>query len=372
MKNRQFDYNPPSFDETVERAERKGSLFDLLFKDVKIYRAKQGANLLRILPPGWPKARHFGLYVKIHRDVGPDNRAYLCTRENESSPYKQCPVCEALYKLGPKATQEDRKLLRSVDNVVYYVIDRDNEKDGVQVWMTSPATDSEIAAQMVNRRTKSVLNIVEPENGYDIEFTRTGTTRNNTRYRGYQIMRESSPLSDSDKWFDEWLDTVFDKPLPSILNFYSPEHIEKVFYGKAKEEVTEERGRVRDHVEDDEVEESRPLQRRREVESEPEPEAEDTTPRAAPRSRLARDLDDEIPDHHGLFLDDVVDETPRRVRDEEVEDRPVRRPRRVTIEEDEEEEVRPTRTRPSATTREVDSDPNENRRERMRQRLNRE
>src|SRR5690348_4678402 len=99
-KSRSYDYTPPSFDSTVDRAERKGSMFDSMVKDAKLYRPKQGANLLRILPPGWPKAAHYGLTIMAHRGVGPNDRQYLCLRENASSPYKRCPICEELYKLG--------------------------------------------------------------------------------------------------------------------------------------------------------------------------------------------------------------------------------------------------------------------------------
>lgn len=433
-RDREYDYNP-SYDEVVDRAERKGSMFDTLFKDVKVYAPKQGANLLRILPPSWKGARHFGLRVKIHYDVGPEDRRYLCLRD-ENSPHKRCPVCEALYDLGPNATQEEKRALRAGDGIVYYVIDRDAEKDGVQVWLTSPTNDSEIAAQMVNRRNKSVLPIAHPDDGYDVEFSRTGTGKMKTRYRGFQIMRESSPLSDNDKRADEWLDAVFDHPLPTVLNFYSPERIEEVFYGRQKDRDDAPRGRARDRDPDD-ADERPPLRRTRDADDEEvgqtpprrarsrdddEPEKEpprsgrrsgrdpddadesearvsgrssgerpgrdpddaDEPPR---RSRLAREIDDEIPTEGSRRArsngqgDDPVEERPRaRARLDEGEEKPSRRGNGAAVEEkepprraargrtddDDDEPERPRRGR------DVDEDANEQRRERMRGRLNRE
>jgi hypothetical protein len=430
-KSRNYDYSPPAYQDTVDRAERKGSMFDNLLKEAKVYKSKQGANLVRILPPGWPKAAHYGLTIFVHGSVGPNDRRYLCLRENPTSPHKRCPVCEALYDLGAKATQEDRQLLRAKPNVIYYIVDRDAEKDGVQVWMASPTTDSEIAAQSINRRSKSVIDIVDPDEGYDLEFTRTGTTRNNTRYRGFQIMREPSPLAESSRTMDEWLDVAFDKPLPSLLNYFSPEHIEEVFYGRAKEEgeVGPPRSRARDQ--EDEAEE-RPLRRTRRVsddDEEEEPPArerprrsdgdgeeerrparaarreraepaddddgaaetsrpsasrrratatddeEEPTNRPRPRSRLSRELDDEVP----------FDGAGRRGRpngraaeEEEKEPTPRARPRRPTLDDDEEEEERPRSTRAPRGSRapddeETDDDAaaRERRRERVRERVNR-
>jgi len=321
-RSRNYDYAVPDYDQTVERADRKGSMFDNMLKDVKIYKSKQGANLLRILPR--PKADNplnlYGLPVYIHRGVGPNDRQYLCLRENPASPHKHCPICQELYDLGSKATQEDKAQLRAKVSVLFYVIDRDAEKEGVQVWMASPTIDSEIAAQCVNRRTKSWINIVDPDEGYDIEFTRTGTGLRNTRYRGFQVMRDPSPLAESQNKIDEWMDVAFDKPLTSILQFYSPEHIEEVFYGRAKEDVGDEQSkpRARDVDAAGEPEESSVyrdpsiLPSRRRVVHEDKEDAsellatealsaihEAVTSERRPRSQLSRELDDEIPERAG-------------------------------------------------------------------------
>lgn len=327
-KSRAYDYKPPTYEDTVERAERKGSAFDTLFKDQKLYRAKQGVNLVRILPPGWEGARHYGLTIKVHRNVGPDDRQYLCLRENEHSPYKPCPICQALYDLGSRATAEDKKELRPGTNVAFYIIDRDNEKEGVQVWMASPTTESEISEQSVNHRTKAVLDIVHPDHGYDLEFNRTGTTRNNTRYRGFKVMRESSPLAESDRRLNEWLDHVFNNPLPSVLNFYKPAYLEEVFYGKAKEEEEERESKSRRLRDDNEGEreERGDVTRRRSREPDDDDDRPSRSRRDEPDERSSRSRDDDDDDRPRRSRDPEpeADERPRRSRDAEDDDRPRR------------------------------------------------
>ena len=394
-ERRQYDYQP-SYDDAAERAENKGSSFDSILKDSKLFVAEQGANLIRILPPGWKGAKHYGYKIRIHRNVGPRNQAYLCLRENKDSPYKRCPICEALYELGSKATQEDKRLLGGSDNIIFYVIERDKEKEGVKVWISSLTMDSDIAALSINRKNKSIINIVDPENGYDIEYVRRGKGLG-TKYGGLQIMRESSPLSDSEKQFDSWLDVVFERPLPSILNFYKPERIEEVFYGKAKEEDEEgddrPRGKLRDSVQEDEPVEK--LERRRETRSEDDKEEESSQRR---RTRLQEDIDDEVPfdtKANGRTrekLRDKDEEEPRerhrsRIVEEEPEERLSRSRRRAEPdpeEEAEEQETRPSRARRSVEepeerksisnrrVLEEDEDPNAGARQRMRERLNRE
>ena len=51
--------------ETASRAEQKSSGFDNMFKDVTKYNAKVAVNTLRILPPGWKDAKHYGLTIFI-------------------------------------------------------------------------------------------------------------------------------------------------------------------------------------------------------------------------------------------------------------------------------------------------------------------
>jgi len=348
-------------------------MYDNLFKGVKTYKAAEGRNIVRILPPTWPKASHYGFPIWVHYGVGPKEGAYLCLRENKTSPYKRCPLCEELYSLGARATPEDRKALLPTQSIIYYILDRNQPQQGVLLWRVSGAADSEIAAQSVNRRKGSVLNIVDPEEGYDLEFMRSGQ-KLNTRYRGYQVVREDSPMTDDDRHFEEVLDIIFDKPLPETLNFYKPEHIEAVYSGKVsdEDEPVSDRRRARSNGRDDDDDEDEPPRRER--------------PAPRQRSRASRDDDDDGPPFDPEEADDEPEEPrqrPRRSRlareiDDEIPEQPRQRARssRVPVDDDEEEDD-PEQTRavsPRERQRARDDDDDggqDDRRERMRSRLRR-
>jgi hypothetical protein len=79
---------------------------------------------------------------------------------------------------------------------------------------------------IVDKRSGEVLAIDDPENGYDIEFSRTGKQLT-TKYIGMQIARRESELGDS-----KWLDYAVDTPIPEQLAYFDYDHIAKVFGGQ--------------------------------------------------------------------------------------------------------------------------------------------
>lgn len=348
-KRRRYDYDVGSYEQAVKRANDKGSMFDSLFKDVKIYGAKQGANLLRIMPPLGVHYRdnHYGLKIHIHYEVGPRNDRYLCLRENDDSPYDRCPICDELHRLGNRASKEERDQYLPKPSYIYYVVDRDNEKEGVQVYMASIRTDSEISSQTFNQRNGVYIDVVNPDDGYDLEFTRQGTGRNGTRYKGFKFMREASPLADSERRSTEWLDTVIDRPLSSILNFYPPDRLKKVLFGEGddEEDKAPRGGSSRRRDEDDELHQS--SRNRRD---------EDDAPHGGGRNR--RDEDEERTSSRRSARDDDDASTSRdrgRARPEaEEEDRETARPRRPEPADDD---------RPPRSSRRSEPEPEEEERE---------
>jgi len=310
----------PTYEGTIERADRRGSLFDNIVKGVTLFRPHEGENLIRILPPGWEDPEHHGYYIKVHNNVGPRQQKYLCPLENSTSPHDWCPLCDEFYRLGARATQDDRKVLGVSDNVLFYIIDRDTESEGPKVWVASGTTDSEIAAQSVNRRNHSILNITDPEDGFDISFQRTGTGMRNTRYRGFQVVRDRSPLSDNERRYNEWLDEVFDNPLPGVLQFFSPDHLEKVYAGRGSSEDDDRddrrdrrdrRGNGRDRDRGSRYEEPRerpPLRRTRDNDDDYRPPA---------RDRDDRGYDDERRETRTRNEDRPREREPERARDDD-------------------------------------------------------
>lgn len=252
---RAFDYKPPTFQEAERLSQRRGGMFDAIVKrdGPKFFKPKNGDNFIRILPNTWEGSKHYALEVKIHRNVGVDNGSYLCLRENEYSPEKDCPICDErddlarrLMKKDSKVTQKDVDDCRANTNLLIYLIDRNNEAQGPQLWGMSHRSDAEILSQSLEKRQQVYLPVAHPIDGYDIEFTREGEGIN-TRYRGFKVARASSPVTDDADKLDEWLNYIEDNPIPDILQFFTSERIKQVFYGKIDKPEEEERTtRIRD------------------------------------------------------------------------------------------------------------------------------
>jgi len=240
-----FDYKPPSYDEVNKFTQKRSSTFDSIIKNTgpRFFKARQGDNTVRILPPTWEGARHYSYEVWVHNDVGPDKQSYLCLKDNSASPEKNCPLCEERH--SPRASQKDIETLRPRPRNMIYLIDRYNEEQGPLIWSISNQSDKEILSQSLIKRTQQYLPIVHPIDGYDIEFSRDGIGIK-TRYNGFKVMRDSSPLSDNEDKMREWIQFIDDNPIPDILQFFSAAHITNVFAGRAVEEEEEQQPRHRE------------------------------------------------------------------------------------------------------------------------------
>lgn len=270
-----FDYKPPSYDEATRfTSEKRTSTFDSIVKSngARFFKPRQGENTIRILPPSWEGARHYSYEVWVHNEVGPDKQQYLCLAQNDRSPEKNCPLCDERH--NPRLSQKDIDTLRPRPRNYIYLIDRSNENEGVLIWSISNQSDKEILSQSLIRRTQEYLPIVHPLDGYDIEFTRDGQGIN-TRYRGFKVMREPSPLCEDRDRLEEWIKLIDDNPIPDILQFFSASHIRNVWHGKAgmDEEESEVRYRTRDRA---------PIQNGDDDDPPFETEEEDPPPRRRP------------------------------------------------------------------------------------------
>ena len=220
---RRFEYQSRSASETKDRASKGNTDFDRILKaGVKMWKPNDGENRIRILPPTWDGARHFGLDVYVHYGVGPDRQSYLCPHKMQEAP---CPICEEREQARRDEDEDYAKELEPKRRVLIYLIDRDHEKEGVQAWAMPWTLDRDIVKVSVDRQSGEVLPIDHPEEGYDVEFEKKGS-KNRTEYLGVAIARRSTPLGR-----DEWLDFAMDSPLPEQLNYFDGEHIGKAFGG---------------------------------------------------------------------------------------------------------------------------------------------
>jgi len=236
-----FQYKPRDASSTVERSKQQSSLFDIMTKEgLPTWTPKAGDHSIRFLPPTHENAQHWAIDVWVHSNVGPDSQSYLCLAKMKG---ESCPVCEEIEKAKSNREEERAKSLKAYKRVMGWIIPRSEEKDGPRLWTYGMTLDKDIAACCIDKRTNEVLAIDDPENGYDVDFTREGTTQQNTKYVGVRIARRSTTLADKQVDQDRWLEFVVNNPLTSCLNFYDYDHIMAAFSGVSRKEKKEAESR---------------------------------------------------------------------------------------------------------------------------------
>ena len=228
-----FQYTKRSFQDVRKRAEQSSGLRDNMLSDhVGMWKPAEGENCIRILPPSWKGADHFGLDLFVHYQIGPENSAYLDLRRMKNI---EDPISEAYDQAQLDGDEEYAKKLRSVKRVLVYLVDRDKPNDGPKMWAMPWTVDKEIGLQSQDSRTHEVLYLDDPDEGYDIYISKEGTGER-TKY-SIKIPRNSSPLVMT----DAILDCLENHPLPDCLIYYDYDYINKVFAGKSadKDEVVE-------------------------------------------------------------------------------------------------------------------------------------
>ncbi|MNK77762.1 hypothetical protein D3C87_973750 [compost metagenome] len=238
-----YRYEARSAEDTKKRASMGANDFDKIVKDhIKMWKPNDGDNRIRLLPPTWAKAKHYGYDVFVHYGVGPDRQSYLDLQKMQGEPD---PITEERER-ARRERDPDEKYIKDLDSkrrVGVYLIDRDNEREGVQFWAMPWTVDRDITTVSVDREGGGVLPIDDPEDGYDILFTKKGQ-KDRTEYTGIQVARRESRLGNA-----EWLDFAVDNPIPDQLLFFPYDHIAKAF-GAVGEGREKDRGRDDDRTDD--------------------------------------------------------------------------------------------------------------------------
>lgn len=260
---KKFEYKSRTAEQAKARAtggNREGFLAD----GVKTFSPKAGSHTVRILPPTWDDAEHYGYDAYAHYNIGPDGGAYLCLQKMKE---EECAICTDRLRAAKADDEELENALKPRQRVCCWVIDRDNEKDGVLMWLMPWGLDKEITQQSIDKKTGELYELDNPEEGYDVSFERQGEGLT-TKYAGVQLDRRSSPLADDKDTSDEWLAFVAENPIPDQLVFQDEDYLEKLVgeglsapknsrdkaKGKEKEEKTTKPDRARLNRKDKEEE----------------------------------------------------------------------------------------------------------------------
>ena len=279
-----FKYEKRSADAYKKRATQTGSgSRDQIFEDgVKLFQAEDGDNIIRVIPPTWEDPEHFGYEIFVHYNVGPDNAAYLCPQKMKG---EACPICEERARVEGDGDEDYLRELKPSKRVVIYLVNREKEKEGAMLWAMSWTLDKDLCKLVVDKRTGEVYQIDDPDDGYDVEFTREGKGLK-TKYSGLAIGRKPTPLD-----CDAALEHAVSHPIPELLVYYDYDHILAAFSGKkAKKDDDEDAKPARRSAKKEEEEDEKPARRSAKKE-EPEDEPEDK-----PRGRKNAEPEDEPED----------------------------------------------------------------------------
>lgn len=349
---KKFKYQRRDYSDARKRAEQNAGNRDSYINDaVSLFKPAEGDNVIRILPPTWDDPKHYGIDLYVHYQVGSDNSAYLCPASMhkhfpELVDDPACPICEERAVADREGDKDYAKKLKPVKRVLVYLIDRDKEKEGIKAWPMPWTVDRDLAIQATDSRTQEYLPIDDPDEGYDVTITRTGTNER-TEY-GIRIARRSTEL-DMD---EDMEDFIVENPLPTLLRFYPSDYIRSVFEGGAPTGATatatssESKTAAREEEEEQPAKtpqrEARKSSRRRKEEEVEEEAKSDYTWESI--HALAGDALDDLIDETGLDFDPAEFKTDEDLADAICEALELSKPkpraqRRINRREVEEEEV---------------------------------
>lgn len=323
-EERGFSYKKRGKDTLKERANMKGGNYDSYIKPkFKQWKPKEGKNIIRILPPTWDGARHYGLDIFVNFSIGADNQAYLSLSKHDKG---ADPIEEARREAQKDGEKKLADKLRPSQRILYWIIDRMDEDEGPILWAAPFTFDKALSNLCIDEDTKDVIFIDSPSDGRDVRFYREGTMLNTTYDASKMKVLKESNIHEDEDIEGEWLDFINENPLPEVLNFYEYDHIKAVFDGQTKP--------------DDDEDDDKPARPSRKTAS----DDEDKPKRS--RTRAASDDEDEIP---------PKTRGPRRdPEDHELEESP--RGRRRTAKDLDEDEEKPSRTRQRAKPSDDDDD----------------
>jgi hypothetical protein len=226
-------YRPRTIEDAKKRQNQNSDRFDQLMENnLPLFKPVDGANRVRILPPTWDGADHYGLNVFIHYNVGPEKQRYLCLDKMKG---ERCPVCveQMVEKNRPDKDDAVVRALSALKRVAAWVIDRKHEIDGPQLWLMPKKMDDALTKQSYDDSTGELLRVEDPEEGFDILFTKEGQGIN-TDYIGTTIARRTSVLSEDADVLQTWSEFLEAKPIPSLLRFYSFDRIYSQLTGQSE------------------------------------------------------------------------------------------------------------------------------------------
>lgn len=198
-----------------------------------------------------PKEGYFAKHVLIHFGLNAEGNSLICPTTVGRN---DCPLCaknKLLYneakqlelagnKLAAETKMKEAKGLRAKKYNITYMIDRNAEEIGPQVWSIPDTTVTGIRNLMTDPETNALLSIDDLFAGRDVFFVK-GKLEPTSMFETInkiQLGTKDIPLSEGDKSFEQlsartkgWLDFIKANSIASILNVVSAPEMERIAFG---------------------------------------------------------------------------------------------------------------------------------------------
>jgi len=259
-KPMKFKYQQRTKEQMRERANMRGGGFDTFIKpQYKLYKCRDGKNIIRILPPTWDNANHYGIDLFVNYNIGPDKASYLSLSKHKKG---RDPIAEAQRQAANDGDEELAKKLQPTQRVLVWLIDRQDEDEGPQLWaMPFSKVDKAFINLSRDEDTGEVVYIDALDKGWDIRFYKEGKGLNTTYDASRMKLLGPKPISEDDDQMASWLEYIQEHPVPETLKFYDADYIMKIFGGApakaedddddAEDEKPQRKARPAKRVEDD-------------------------------------------------------------------------------------------------------------------------
>ena len=193
---------------------------------------KVGRNVFRILPPAPGRRSPFRVVFQHFIEMPGGSKSVICARLESRKP---CVVCAHVERLKKSQSHEDQKIaddLFARRRVFVNVIDRSDEEKGPKVL----AVGKQVHEQLVALRDPEVGgDYCHPIDGFDVVIERSGTGKNDTKYKCF-LSRRATPLDvqgDEGK-MQEWIDSQAD--LDAYAKLPDVEEVKRLLSGEELDE----------------------------------------------------------------------------------------------------------------------------------------
>jgi hypothetical protein len=229
-----FNYTPPTKEILAQGANKTNRSFDsAFFSQFPTFRPQKGGqHTIRLLPATWDDHRgELALYLNWHRGIGFNEGTYPCLAQRG----ERCPVCEE-WKLNKGDKEVAKKFAPSL-RAMYWVIDRDKEREGPKLFAPTVEFHNTINTRSRNPKTGEVVyKINDPDEGYDVFFQMTNTQYQKPDPGSITLLTPATPITDNVELGEKWLDFTEKHPLTSVIDWRDYDTLYKILHGVAVKE----------------------------------------------------------------------------------------------------------------------------------------